>query len=338
MFAIFIIPDVGLILSVFGIVLFSGMLIEGIYKKDFTVPEYNSRYFSKIFYEIVLVSVALFTMHNEYLLYLPILLAMLYLNVNTILKSKTIQNVSYVFMMLPLLKVFTMPTQDILAYISVCVLFVMVSILSTFLFKANQELLEDAEKNTELLKEIYKMANRHPKHQVRNELGKLNILAYKNYSDDPAAFLGIISECSQNIIRYTNTDVFDNFEVINLETLCGELDKFTTNTSIIYHNSFMDCRNIISNRNFLESVLKELLENCIAKAKFNNSIGDVVLYKRENTLTILDECGKQVSDGFKRFLGVVQSQVVETIFQFKLTIHETSSGYEYKIVFENFEK
>jgi hypothetical protein len=241
-------------------------------------------------------------------------------------------------MMLPLLKVFTMPTQDILAYISVCVLFVMVSILSTLLFKANQELLEDAEKNTELLKQIYKMANRHPKHQVRNELGKLNILAYKNLAEDPIAFLEIISECSQNIIRYTNTDVFDNFEVINLETLVSELNNFTENTSIIYHNSFMDRRNIISNRNFLESVLKEILENCIAKAKFNNSVGDVVLYKRENTLTILDECGKQVSDGFKKFLEVVQSQVVETIFQFKMTIHESSSGYEYKIVFENFEK
>lgn len=333
-FAYFVIPDFCHSLSIFGVVLFVGMMVENIVKKTFSNDEYNSRYSVKILYEIFLVSISLILMKNEYLLYLPILLSMLYLNVNTIIKSKLLKYVSYIFMLSPIFKIIDMPSNDILAYISVCVMFIFISILSSILFQSNSEMVEESTRRENILKEIYKLTNRHKIHDVRNELAKLYMSAYKHSETDPGKFLKVLKESSDNIQRYTNADIFKNDEKIDLETLIEDLHQYSTFSEINYTNSFIDRRQIVGNRNFLSSLIKRLLENCVEKSRANNISGDVILIKRENVLILLEECGTTVSDSFRDFLSVVQDPTVESIFQFKVHVQELKNGFEYKIIFQ----
>lgn len=333
-FAYFVIPDYCHSLSIFGVILFLGMLGESIVKKSFTNEEYNSRYSVKILYEIFLVIISMVLMKNEYLLYLPILLSMLYLNVNTIIKSKFLKYVSYIFMLSPIFKIVSMESKDILAYVSVCVMFIFISILSSILFQSNSEMIEESNRREHILKEIYKLTNRHKIHDVRNELTKLYMSAYKHSENDPGTFMKILKESSENIQRYTNADIFKNDEKIDLETLIEDLHQYSTFSEINYTNSFIDRRQIVGNRNFLSSLIKRLLENCVEKSRAQNSPGDVILIKRENILIFIDECGTTVSDSFRDFLSVVQDPTVESIFQFRVHVQELKNGFEYKIIFQ----
>jgi hypothetical protein len=144
----------------------------------------------------------------------------------------------------------------------------------------------------------------------------------------------ILKESSENIQRYTNADIFKNDEKIDLETLIEDLHQYSSFSEINYTNSFIDRRQIVGNRNFLSSLIKRLLENCVEKSREQNFPGDVTLIKRENVLIFLDECGTTVSESFGAFLSVVQDPTVESIFQFRVHVQELKNGFEYKIIFQ----
>lgn len=334
-FAYFILPDAANLIAIFGLGLFISCIIEMVLRNDMTKKEYNERYSIKIFYQIAITSISLYILKYESVLYLPILLSMLYLNVNSIIKSKLIQYSSIAFMLSPLYKVFYLPSGEILLYLSVCILFMFATFLSTFLFKNHQEKIDSAEHNANILKEIYRLTQRHSVHDIKNELTILNLCSYKYHLDYPK-FLEQLKESSDNIQRHANTNIFENDETINLEHLIDDLRPYTSHSSINCFNSFMDRRPIVGNRNFLYSVFKNLLDNSIQKSIENNVPGDVVLIKKENSFILRDECGLQVSDKFKNFLSVIQDEMVKNMFGFNIKINILSNGYEYKISFERF--
>ena len=96
----------------------------------------------------------------------------------------------------------------------------------------------------------------------------------------------------------------------------------------------MDRKPIVSNRNFVYSVLKNIIDNCIQKSIKNGSGGDVILIKKENCFILRDECGLEVSDKFKNFLEVIEDEMVKNMFGYDIKIDTLNNGYEYKISFE----
>lgn len=332
-FAYFVIPPSANLIVLFGLGLFVSCIIESMFRNDMSHKEYNERYSVKIFYQIAITSISLFTLKNDAILYLPILLSMLYLNVNSIIKSKIVQYASLAFMISPLYKVFFLPSNEILMYLAVCCLFIFATFLSTFLFKNHQEKIESSEHNMRILKEVYNLTQRHPVHDIKNELTILNLCSYKYQLDYPK-FLEQLRESTENIQRYANTNIFENEEVINLENLINDLNTYTNHSSINCFNSFMDRRPIVSNRNFIYSVFKNILDNCIQKSIKSNVVGDVVLIKKENCFILRDECGLEVSDKFKNFLEVIEDEMVKNMFGYDIKIDTLNNGYEYKISFE----
>lgn len=331
-FAFFIIPPSATSISIFGIFLFLGFLAEAFFKKNFTVDQYNDRYTLKIFYEMLITSISVILINEPYLLYLPILLSMLYLNVNSIIKSKLIQYSSFVFMLVPLYKIFSLPSNEILVYFAVCVLFMLLAFLSTFLFKTHQEIAESAEKREEIMKEVYKLIQRKSIHNVRNELTRLYLSANK-FQDNYPEFLEIMKSCSENIQKYANTYAFDNDECITLESVFNDLENYMHSPNITCFNSILDRKVIIGNRNFIYSLIKTILEYCQEKALYNNLMADVNIIKRENSLIIRDECGHKESKEFEKFLSVMDDEDVKRIFKFDLKCLETSLGNEFVINF-----
>jgi hypothetical protein len=333
-FAYFILPASANVIVLFGICLFIACIIEAVFKKDdITKKQYNELYSIKIFYQIAITSISLLVLKNECIMYLPVLLSMLYLNVNSIIKSKLIQYSSIIFMLSPLLRVFYLPSNEIFLYLSVCVLFIFATFLSTFIFKNHQEKIDSSDHNMNILKEVYRLTQRHPAHDIKNELTILNLCSHK-YHDEPSKFLEQLKESTENIQRYANTNIFENEEVINLENLINDLRNYTSHSSINCFNSFMDRRTIISNRNFLYSVFKNILDNCIQKSIKNSYVGDVILIKKENCFILRDECGLELSDKFKNFLEVIEDGMVKNMFGYNIKIDTLSDGYEYKISFE----
>lgn len=332
-FAYFVIPDSANLIVLFGLGLFVSCIVEIVLKNDLTKEEYNERYSIKIFYQIAITTISLFMLKYECIMYLPILLSMLYLNVNSIIKSKLVQYSSLAFMISPIYKVFYLPSSEILMYLSVCCLFIFATFLSTFLFKNHQEKIDSAEHNMNILREIYRLTQRHPVHDIKNELAILNLCSYKYQLDYPK-FLEQLKESTENIQRYANTNIFENEEVINLENLINDLNTYTNHSSINCFNSFMDRRQIVSNRNFLYSVFKNILDNCIHKSIKNGCPGDVILIKKENCFILRDECGLDVSDKFNNFLEVIEDEMVKNMFGYDIKIDILNNGYEYKISFE----
>lgn len=333
-FAYFVLPASANVIVLFGICLFIACIIEAVFRKDdITKKQYNEIYSIKIFYQIAITSISLLVLKNECIMYLPVLLSMLYLNVNSIIKSKLIQYSSIIFMLSPLLRIFYLPSNEIFLYLAVCVLFIFATFLSTFIFKNHQEKIDSSEHNMNILREVYRLTQRYPVHDIKNELTILNICSYK-YHDDYPRFLEQLKESTENIQRYSNVNIFENEEVINLENLINDLRNYTSHSSINCFNSFMDRRTIISNRNFLYSVFKNILDNCIKKSIKNNSVGDVVLIKKENCFILRDECGLDVSEKFKSFLEVIEDEMVKNMFGYDIKINTLSNGYEYKISFK----
>lgn len=332
-FAMILLPKQFLILPFIGLFCFVGMIFERFNKFDYNIETYNERYIIKIFYQIVLTTIGFFTLSSEYLLYLPILLSMLYLNVNTIIKSKLIQYSSILFMMTPILKIFTSEIENIMLYSSVCVLFVSVTFLSTFLFKSNQEQIEESKHKQNMLIEIYKLTQRPVMHNIKNELTRLYLIAHK-YTNDPGMFIEELRDSSESIQRFANTYIFDNEESIDLETLIIDLERFSPISSMSIFNSFIDRKEIVGNRNFIFSVIKTILSNCAEKCKYNKINADVLLIKRENYLIVRDECGTNVSNEFEIFLNVINDKSVKDMFKYNIEISEITNGYEYKLLFK----
>lgn len=332
-FAIITLSNQFIILPVIGICAFVGMIIERLYKFDYNIDTYNERYIIKIFYEIVITTIGFFTLSSEYLMYLPILLSMLYLNVNTIIKSKLIQYSTILFMLTPILKIFTSEIQNIPLYSSVCVLFILVTFLSNFLFKSHQELIEESKQKENILIEVYKLTQRPVMHNIKNELTRLYLIAHK-YTNDPGAFIEELRNSSESIQRFANTYLFDNEEIIDLENLIIDLERFLPISTMSVFNSFIDRKEIVGNRNFIYSVIKKILDNCAEKCNKNKTNSDVILIKRENYLIVRDECGTNVSNEFEIFLNVIKDQSVKNMFKYNIEISEITNGYEYKLLFK----
>ncbi len=331
-FAFFIIPPIASSLTLFGIFLFIIFLIEGLVKDNFTTEQYNDRYTLKIFYEMCITSIAVFLINESYLLYLPILLSMLYLNVNTVIKSKLIKYSSIIFMLTPLYKIIELSGKELIQYVSVCILFISLTILTNLLFKSHQEYTNDIERKENVLKEVYKLIQKYTMHNIRNELSRLYLSTIK-YHDNYPEYISILQKCSENIQKFANTYAFDNDEKINLETIFDDLDNFVHSPNLNCYNSFIDRKTITGNRNFIYSIIRSILKYCQEKAMYNNIVADVNIVKRENLLIIKDDCGHLISEEFNNFLKIINDEDVKRLFKFNFEYSETSSGNKFKITF-----
>jgi signal transduction histidine kinase len=340
-----IVPGMGKAASLVATSLYVGMLVENLLR-DLTVEQYNRRYAFKIFVVMCLTSVALFEMSRDYLLYLPVLLGMLFLNVNAIFRSPFVDRMILVYMALPAIKVLLFyPQSARLEYLSQVVLFTSVSYLTNHLFQANKSQLEESDNRAAMLQSLFGMVTPLLAHDVRNELAKMQRLALKKYRDDPDLFENVMHDHIRAITRMVDSVTLESQSPVSFAELSKELScmRRPQNVRVSFHEQ--DARLFVSNRNIVHSVLANLLENSIEAAIRCGDSHHISVRKGEDSIQVEDDCGgfdpKQVVFGrsWKQgshhgvFLRTLTDPSFERLFHFRAEIKRTNVGMSVTLVF-----
>jgi len=340
-----IVPGMGRMASLAAGILYAVLLLECLLR-DWTVDQYNRRYAVKIFAVMCLTSVALFELPRDYMLYLPVLLGMLFLNVNAIFRSALLDRLIIVYMALPALKVLLYyPRADHLEYLSQVGLFTFVSYLTNHLFQTNKGQLEESENRAALLQSLFGLVTPLLAHDVRNELSKMQRLALQKYRNDLDLFEKVQNEHIQAITRMVDSVTLESQGVVRFDELIKELSCVHGLVQVQVRFREEDDLMLVSNRNIVHSVLTNLLENAIEAAQRSGTSHEITVTKRGAQIVVEDDCGgfdpAQVLSGktWKQgshhgvFLRTLVDPTFERLFHFKADLERTSHGMAITLTF-----
>jgi hypothetical protein len=335
----FLVPGVGPVLAVFACSVYLGMILECLFRsREYDHSEYRVRYIALVIVGMVVISVAVFVLPEDYVLYLPILMGVLFFNVNTILKSEFLRWAIVVFTAMPFLQLLFLQRFQALEYFYILLLFVGISVLSNKLFHVNATTLESAERQATILRQVFRMANTLTQHDVRNELQKMQVLATARFRQDPILFLDTLSGFTECIESLVDTRPFESRDWVSITEILGRIAHVTGDPSIEYSQDLSEAKPLWVNRNILYSVLKNLMDNSIEAARALGGPRKVRLVCMDSCLRLEDECGgfplEHVGRGISQkrgqghgvFLQILLDPTAETIFGFQAEIANTGTG------------
>ncbi|MBK9576350.1 MAG: sensor histidine kinase [Fibrobacterota bacterium] len=335
----FLVPKVGQILALVASSVYLGMIVECLLRsREYDHSEYRARYIALIFVGMVVISVAVFVLPADYVLYLPILMGILFFNVNTILKSEVLRWAIVAFMATPFLQLVVLQRFQALEYFYILLLFVGISVLSNKLFHVNATTLEASERQATILRQVFRMANTLTQHDVRNELQKMQVLATARFRQDPILFLDTLSGFTESIEYLVDTRPFESRDWVIVTEILDRIVHLTDDPSIEFSRDLTEAKPLWVNRNILYSVLKNLLDNSIEAARKLGSPRKVRLVCKDACLRLEDECGgfplDQVGRGISEkrgqghgiFLQILLDPTSEAIFGFKAEIANSGTG------------
>jgi len=338
-FSYFTIPVHGSYIAIAGVVLFIFMALESLAPDEFTVSQYVNRYTIKILFGMVVVSTSIFSVDKDYILFIPVLLGLMYLNVNSILKSKFIQYLAPVFMTIPIFKVIISDSYDLVEYLALLFLFIGTSTLTSFLFQTNKHSLEEHERRGKMIKQIYKLMNHLTVHDVRNELQKMQVLAMDRYRKNTTLFIKTLNDFNNNIDKIVDNKLFESSESIDIKDLIEDMSHIIRRGDVCFYPSFKDNTMIYSNKNILFSTLKNFMENSIESARRKGITCQIQFIKDENQITLIDNCGgfeinkikfgnteKEDKDKHGIFLKTIIDPSIKNLFGFEVGIVRLEHG------------
>lgn len=229
-FSYYLLPVLGKPVAYTGIALMVGLLIEFEVRKPYSHAQYNIRYVIKMMAGMVVISLGVVFIERDYILYLPILMGMVYMNVNTIIKNKTLQISALVMMFVPAVKVIATKPQNMFEYLSVIFVFMSVSLLSSTLFRTNKETLEEAENVSTMMRGVHGLITHLTRHDVRNELQKMQILGTPTYRKNPMLFLETMHQYQSSIEKLVDNNIFDDRAEIDIPGLMDSLSHITSSS------------------------------------------------------------------------------------------------------------
>lgn len=337
-------------LEMFVSLIFFGIFVESNFK-DYSRNDFNNRYVMKIIFGIFTMLFSVYYSNREYIIYLPILMGLFYLNVNSIIKSKLVHYACLIFIPFPIIKVLFTNLQNKIEYLVVLIMFSTISFMTHYLFSSRKNQIEENEEKVETIKTIFQMRNGLKKHDIRNELTKLMILSSKKYRSDFNLFIETLESIVKTInLSIDDDDIFGEHEVINFDEILDQMPNVTLNKNINFSYGKKDEIKIKCNKNILFSTIKNFLENSMEAARKNQKIAGVVLTKEKNLITIIDDCGgfdlSKISFGNSSkehkhlhgiFLKTIITPFIKDVFGFSVEIENIGSGTKVKIMFENYE-
>jgi hypothetical protein len=346
-FSFYLLPVLGTPVAFTGIGLMLAMLIEFEVHKPFTRQQYNIRYVIQMFAGMVVIVLGVVYIERDYILYLPILMGMVYMNVNTIIKNKFIQYVSLAMMFVPAVKVISTKPQNMFEYLCVIFVFMSVSLLSSTLFRTNKETLEEAENVSTMMRGVHKLITHLTRHDVRNELQKMQILGTPTYRKNTALFLDTMYKYQASIEKLVDNNIFDDRSDIDVSALLEALSHVTSSKSVIFSYVCEDDSPVVSGRNMLYSTLKNVIENSIEAANRKGITGQVVVVKSKNKITCTDNCGgfntssiaqgrTSKNTGTKNhgvFLYTITNPAIKALFGFSAHVSCIDNGTRVELIF-----
>jgi uncharacterized membrane protein len=346
LFSIFTIPEYGIYMGIMGFVLYSVMIYEALRRHQFTDDQYRVRYSIKVLAGIALITMGVFTLHSDFLLYLPILMGLLYLNLNTIIRYTWLQYVIIAFMLSPVVRVVLDPSKNKMEYISIIFLFVTSSLISTMLFHTNKETIEENENRANMIKNMFRIMNHLTVHNVRNELQEMQRLYKPEYRNNGMMFLTAMTQHMESIDKMVNNRLFDSYEDVMINDVVDDLNHVLRDSDVEFESDF-DNEEMNCNKSILFTTIKNFVENSIEASKRNGIKCELKISKRKNMITIIDNAGgfdiekigfgkteKNNKNDHGIFLRTMIDPSVENIFGFKTTITKISGGTKVILTFK----
>jgi len=291
-FGYMLIPTVGPAVCGVGIAVVCGLMLELALRKNFNDDQYRIRYVTKILCGIVVVASGSLYIDQDYVLYVPILVGMAYITVNTILRSSILQACSITLLLVAPLKILlVMESSKFVAYMSTIVMETALVILTFAIFRTNKERLEETEKTVAILRGHHSMNTHQFSHDMRNVLQSMQELATSKYRTDPIKWLEKFDEYVASIDELCENYKSDEMSQVSIDSIIDALSHMTTNRRIIFNYVKYDDDPVLSYKNYVFWVLRNLIENSIEAANRRGILGTVAVVKSKNTITITDNCG-----------------------------------------------
>lgn len=344
-FTMFIVPKTYLLTSLLCL-LFLLMLVES-FTKEYSLEQFKNRYIFKIVSGMFITSLSVIFVNKDFVMYVPVLLGILYLNVNTLLNSKLIKYCSIIYFAVPVFKAFVYYSGSArIEYLAIMFVFISVSVMTFYLFNSNRECIADTKNEAQTIKNIndlvYTITSRSVEKEITNIIDIVKSV-YKNSADDVVQ--NTLNSC-ENIRTIISEADYNKKEIVDLKEIFGMLDYLTSRSNINIDIQF-DNQYVYSNKMMMFSTIKNVIENSYEAAVRRGIMADIIVRKYGNIMTIKDNCGgfdmskiesgysaKQKTEGNEGlFLKTITSPYVKTIFNFNIDVRQIENGTQIDIAF-----
>jgi len=311
-------------------------------------------YLAKIYAGMVLISVGIFELDREYAAYFPIVMGMLYLNVNTILRSNLLQRSATALMTLSVVKAVLLhhgSLPEFLEYGSISVMLVSSALLTFELFRSNKRTYEENEQQASALMAVSKMLNQLLVHDVNNALTSIFIVAGEKYRSDKPLFMEELERRVDVVKELIDSRIWDHHEPVDVAEVMDQMTALVGGPMVSIQTEIVDSRRVVTNRNMLYSILRNLLENSMEAASRADSDCAIRVRKEGRTVSVEDDCGgfevedirpggsaKPGARGHGVFLSTITSPVIQVAFGFKVAVVRTRTGTRVELVFDRIEE
>lgn len=338
-FTIIITPHLFWVGTLFSLII-SVMLVDNIVRVH-SDAIYRQYYSIKMIIGMIMITCSVFSINKEYVIYLPILMGIMYLNVNALIKSKWVENIVLLFMGAPFIKVAMYDSTRKFEYFAVLVVFIILAYMSNTLFHSTKQKLDEYEHRANSIKEIHGLMHYLTCHEVRNELTKMTCLQQIKYRNNVELFQDTLYGYINNINQLVNSQVLDNHEEIKLHEIIDELNHITSKNTADFHYDTKVPTLLYSNRSFLLSTIKRFIEISIERAKIHPTRKYIKISQHKNIISIEDNCGKVDILNSKTpnnsfhciFVRTVTDPTINNLFNFSASINETSDGLKVDLIF-----
>lgn len=330
------------------------LLAEGVLRRGkIPIEALRRRYLAKIFAGMLVIGVSVFLIDRDYIIYIPVVMGMLYLNVNTILRSTVLHYLSIGFSMLSIVKAVLLhhgTGRETAEYAAMSVLLVASSMLSLELFRSNKREYEENERQTSALMAVSKMLNQLLLHDVNNALTSIFIVAGEKYRSDKVLFMEELERRVDVVKELIDSRIWDHQDAVDVGEVLDQMTVLLAGPRVAIRTEIVDSRRVVTSRNMLYSILRNLLENSMEAASRADQDCCIRVRKVGRSVAIEDDCGgfdveairsgrtsKPGARGHGVFLSTITSPVIQVAFGFNVDVSRTRDGTRVELIFDRLE-
>ena len=354
-FAFALVPQPGATLAAIGFVQSAAMLVELLVRRTrLPIEAMRLRYLAKILAGMAVLGTSVFLIDRDYIIYIPVVMGMLYMNVNTMLRSSLLHYASIGFVTLTIFKAVLMHHQsgrEFAEYASTSVLLAATGLLSFELFRSNKRTYEENEQQASTLMAVSKMLNQLLIHDVNNALTSIFIVAGEKYRSDKPLFMEELERRVGVVKDLIDSRIWDHQEPVDVAEVMDQMTALVGGPGVAIQTEIVDPHLVVTSRNMLYSILRNLLENSMEAASRADRSCVIRVRKDGRTVSVEDDSGGFEVEGIRPggsakpggrghgvFLSTITSPVIQVAFGFNVAVSRTRTGTRVDLVFDRIEE
>jgi hypothetical protein len=322
-------------------------------KRTLSVKAMQNRYLAKIFAGMAVIVSSAFLLDRDYMIYVPVVVGMLYLNINTLLRSTALHWAGVLFMALSIVKALLLhhgTAREIAEYLSTAILLTGSGFLSFGLFRSNKRTYEENEQQASTLMAVSKMLNQLLVHDVNNALTSIFIVAGEKYRSDKQLFMEELERRVGVVKDLIDSRIMDHQEAVEVGDVLDQMMSLAGGPGVAIETEIVDTERVVTNRNMLYSILRNHLETSMEAASRANRPCNIRVRKVGCSVAVEDDSGgfevedirpgassKSGAQGHGIFLSTITSPVIQVAFGFKVDVSRTRTGTRVELVFDRLE-